>query len=162
MTAFTKLARMEAICTYAQKAFPLIQPQLEGDQPGAAFTVILGNWMSSVSKTALIGHPPTEKLKKYTFFSHEKPSRAMYNRHSSSFESENPSMERFTGGVYVGEWGFGTSGFKSRDDEAFSLVVGIKSGEIPEGIAEVIAAMSESTVRVRNMLKALEGLSFVG
>ena len=159
MLAIEKPYKMRALAMYAPAAFQVIKPLLEDIRDGAAFTTMCGHRDSYLSHTVFVGFPPREKLDKYRWLSQEKVLRPMHRGDVSSFLSKDKDKEQYPGGVWIIPWGYGTSGCKSLDDEAFSIVMGVKAGDISMPTAEALARLSGNEDRVQRFLDALKDLS---
>jgi|GEM_PF-3646484 len=156
-----KIEKMAMLVLHAQNAFKVVKGILEDERDGAAFTIIFGNAVNFFNKTTLLGMPPSkEKAEKWQFLSQKKVLLPMHLKQVSSFQSADTEKEQYPGGVWVLPWGYGTSGFKSFDDEAFSLTMGVQAGDISLQKAEEIASMSGNWGRVQNMLATVKDLPF--
>ena len=163
MSIIAKLEKMTSLALYANDAFKVLKAILEDERDGAAFTVVFGNSINFLNKTTLVGIPPSkEKERKWQFLSQKKVSLPMHLGEVSSFQSEDKEKEQYPGGVWVLPWGYGTSGFKSSDDEAFSITMGVQAGDISMRVAEEIASLNNNWSRVQNMLAAVKSMPFKG
>ena len=162
MSAIAKLNKMHALGVYAPAAFQAIKSLLEDAKEGGAFTTVCGHRDSFLSYTVFVGSPSPGKLDKYRWLSQEKILRTMHRGDVSSFLSNDKDKEQYPGGVWIIPWGYGTSGFKSLDDEAFSIAMGVKAGDISMPTAEALARLSSNEDRVQRFLYAMKDLPFRG
>ena len=103
----------------------------------------------------IIGYVPIEKLEKYGRFSMEKPERIeshLPEIHYSSFQSRNPELDQWGGGILGFEnenpsFGYGCSGlFPEHCDEAVCLLVALKLGHLNIAQACYIAGISQNEI----------------
>ncbi len=148
--------------TFAQMAFPYIQRVLQDERVGCAFTIRNGHIDDFSSRTILVGMPPQDKWRQYHQFSQEKAQRVMWNRQFSSWQSRDPENGKWGGAVSIVPWVLSMSGLKELDDEAYSLVVGVKSDLVAMTTAGATACISGNEDRVQRFLDAVKDLPFKG